>query len=178
MPEARKCTTLECSVQDGCNALAKDARRNERWRQLVYTLANTHKQGFTGSPIYYCVRASQCHLLKLTMQSDIPNGFEERLRQRAAAQQHPLQTIPSDPTVKPRGMIPNTPLAASTISFVLGALFALGTFLFLTGGIQGVWWATPQLGFFVAVWSAFHWGEFAVTAGWNLSKCSVDCTSH
>jgi hypothetical protein len=23
--------------------------------------------------------------------------------------------------------------------------------------------------------SAFHWGEFAVTAGWNRQKASVDC---
>jgi len=26
----------------------------------------------------------------------------------------------------------------------------------------------------VASWSAFHWGEFAVTAGWNREKVSVD----
>jgi len=30
------------------------------------------------------------------------------------------------------------------------------------------------LGFFGAAWAGFHWGEFAVTAGWNLDKCSVD----
>lgn len=36
------------------------------------------------------------------------------------------------------------------------------------------WWCTRQLGFFLAAWSAFHWGEFAVTAGWNREKCSVD----
>ena len=27
----------------------------------------------------------------------------------------------------------------------------------------------------MASWAVFHWAEFAVTAGWNLEKCSVDC---
>jgi hypothetical protein len=27
----------------------------------------------------------------------------------------------------------------------------------------------------MASWALFHWAEFAVTAGWNLEKCSVDC---
>lgn len=86
---------------------------------------------------------------------------------------HPLVTIPAN--IEPRGNIPNTPLAASTISFLLGGSFTLGFSLFLQGGLSSSWWATYQLGFFVATWSAFHWGEFAVTAGWNLEKCSVDC---
>lgn len=86
---------------------------------------------------------------------------------------HPLVTIPVN--IEPHGNIPNTPLAASTISFLLGSSFALGFSLFLQGGFPSPWWATYQLGFFVAAWSAFHWGEFAVTAGWNLEKCSVDC---
>ena len=86
---------------------------------------------------------------------------------------HPLMTIPA--STEPHGGIPNTPLAASSISFLLGGLFALGFSLFLQGGLLSPWWATYQFGFFVAAWSAFHWGEFAVTAGWNLEKCSVDC---
>lgn len=86
---------------------------------------------------------------------------------------NPLSTIPV--SIEPRGSIPNTPLAASTISFLLGGAFALGFSHFLQGGFSSPWWATYQLGFFVAAWSAFHWGEFAVTAGWNLEKCSVDC---
>jgi hypothetical protein len=32
-----------------------------------------------------------------------------------------------------------------------------------------------QLSFFFATWSAFHWGEFAMTAGWNRARASVDC---
>jgi protein-S-isoprenylcysteine O-methyltransferase len=47
--------------------------------------------------------------------------------------------------------------------------------VFLSGGVDGFSFATYQLGFFVASWSAFHWGEFAVTAGWNRQKVSVDC---
>ncbi|KAF7331888.1 Protein-S-isoprenylcysteine O-methyltransferase [Mycena kentingensis (nom. inval.)] len=82
----------------------------------------------------------------------------------------------------PKGRIPNTPLAASLVSFILGSSFALGALTAAVGGITTIapafsnapWWATGQLGFFVAAWSAFHWGEYAVTAGWNLEKCSVD----
>jgi protein-S-isoprenylcysteine O-methyltransferase len=106
------------------------------------------------------------------MDDDAPNGFDDRVQQRATAQR-PLETIPV--TQEPRGYIPNTPLSASIISFLLGIIFCLGLLAFLFGGFDGYWWATQQLGFFIAAWSAFHWGEFAVTAGWNREKCSVDC---
>src|SRR5690242_10860847 len=85
---------------------------------------------------------------------------------------HPLNTLPVN--LDPRGSIPNTLLAASTISFLLGGIFSLGLVTFLAGGFSSHWWLTYQLGFFIAAWSGFHWGEFAVTAGWNLEKCSVD----
>jgi len=49
-----------------------------------------------------------------------------------------------------------------------------GALIFAAGGFHGVWWATYQFGFYLAAWSAFHWAEFAVTAGWNKEKCSVD----
>ncbi|KAI6134950.1 Isoprenylcysteine carboxyl methyltransferase family-domain-containing protein [Pisolithus croceorrhizus] len=100
-----------------------------------------------------------------------PDSFDQGL-QHPANRRHPLDTVPVNS--EPRGNIPNTPLVASIISFVLGALFSLGTVLFLSGGLVYPWWATYQLGFFLAAWSAFHWGEFAVTAGWNRDKCSVD----
>ncbi|KAF9226568.1 ICMT-domain-containing protein [Gyrodon lividus] len=99
------------------------------------------------------------------------DGLQRRI-QELENMRHPLATIPVN--TQPYGNIPNTPLAASTISFLLGALFALGMALFLQGGLMAPWWATYQLGFFIAAWSGFHWGEFAVTAGWNLEKCSVD----
>ncbi|KAH9951648.1 protein-s-isoprenylcysteine O-methyltransferase [Amylocystis lapponica] len=102
------------------------------------------------------------------------DGFDERLRQRMEVKPHTLDTIPTNSALKPRGLIPNTPLAASTISFLLGSSFGLGAFTFLVGGYGTLWWMTYQLGFYVAAWSAFHWGEFAVTAGWNKDKCSVD----
>jgi protein-S-isoprenylcysteine O-methyltransferase len=98
---------------------------------------------------------------------------EEPEEQRQAAKRHALDTVPV--TYTPHGTIPNTPLAVSTISFILGSVFSLGL-TFLSGGIRIYWWTTYQLGFFVAAWAAFHWGEFAVTAGWNLEKCSVDCS--
>ncbi|GLB33918.1 putative class VI-like SAM-binding methyltransferase superfamily, isoprenylcysteine carboxyl methyltransferase family protein [Lyophyllum shimeji] len=107
------------------------------------------------------------------MASDATDSLEERIRQREGVIKHPLQTIPvaTHPTI---GNIPNTPLAASVIAFLLGGLFSLGFLLFVIGGCNAYWWTNPQLGFFVAAWAAFHWGEFAVTAGWNLEKCSVD----
>ena len=103
------------------------------------------------------------------------DGLEQRIRQRIAARSNPLDTVPTDPTLRPRGLIPNTPLSVSLISFLLGSQFAFGLLLLVTGGHGKYWWATYQLGFYLAAWSAFHWGEFAVTAGWNRDKCSVDC---
>jgi protein-S-isoprenylcysteine O-methyltransferase len=89
---------------------------------------------------------------------------------------HPLRTIPIPSVTQPHENIPNTPLAVATIAFLLGAVCALGFLTFVVGGFSSYWWSTYQLGFFVAAWAAFHWAEFAVTAGWNLEKCSVDCT--
>ncbi|TFK91472.1 protein-s-isoprenylcysteine O-methyltransferase [Polyporus arcularius HHB13444] len=105
------------------------------------------------------------------------DGFEQRLRQRMATdtiQSHPLNTVPKDASHLPRGVIPNTPLSVATISFLLGSLFLFGVLLFVTNGFGLYWWSTYQLGYFLAAWSAFHWGEFAVAAGWNRDKCSVD----
>src|ERR1700722_10014339 len=102
---------------------------------------------------------------------DDVSGFEGRLQQRADSTRHALDTIPVAATDL-HGNIPNTPLAASIISFLLGSIFSLGLLTFCAGGFETYWWATYQLGFFVAAWSFFHWGEFAVTAGWNLEKCS------
>ena len=105
----------------------------------------------------------------------VQNGFEERLRQRKAQlENHPLGTVPRTRPYPTGGTLPNTPLTASTISFILGWAFSLGVLTFWRGGF-GSWWNSYQLGFFVAAWSGFHWGEFAVTAGWNLEKCSVEC---
>lgn len=111
------------------------------------------------------------------MASDNADSIHERVQQRIALNNHPLQTIPTAAPQSPGhgGNIPNTPLAASTIAFILGSVFSLGALTFLVGGFNGYWWSTAQLGFFVAAWAGFHWGEFAVTAGWNLEKCSVDC---
>ncbi|KAH8830494.1 Isoprenylcysteine carboxyl methyltransferase family-domain-containing protein [Flagelloscypha sp. PMI_526] len=79
------------------------------------------------------------------------------------------------PVIEPlSGRIPNTPLSASLISFLLGTVFSPALLLFLFGGSDFSWWSTWQLGLFVAAWAGFHWGEFAVTAGWNWKKCSVD----
>ena len=108
-------------------------------------------------------------------EQDVQDSFDEKLRQRKAQlENHPLNTVPKTKAYRPESALPNTPLTASTISFVLGWAFSLGVLTFLRGGF-GSWWNSYQLGFFVAAWSGFHWGEFAVTAGWNLEKCSIDC---
>jgi len=91
-----------------------------------------------------------------------------------------------------KGRIPNTPLASATISFLLGSIFALAVRVLLvdlgvpavlldlvqagklTGGTIASNVPLVQLSFFFATWSAFHWGEFAVTAGWNRARVSVD----
>ena len=112
-------------------------------------------------------------LVSTTMTLSQPEAPEERIKQHENAHQHPLETKPVNQM--PPGRIPNTPIAASTISFLLGCMFACGMILFCSGGLQSHWWATYQLGFFISAWSGFHWAEFAVTAGWNLEKCSVDC---
>ncbi|KAH9077310.1 protein-s-isoprenylcysteine O-methyltransferase [Lactarius deliciosus] len=102
------------------------------------------------------------------------DAFEQRLRERERLRNRPLEMVPEPATAQPHGSIPNTPLAVSIVSFLLGASFALGSLTFLCGGFYGFWFATYQVGFFVASWSAFHWGEFAVTAGWNREKVSID----
>ena len=88
-----------------------------------------------------------------------------------------LETVPTAGVPRPHGRIPNTPLAAATTSFLLGSVFSVGIYSFLTGGLSCPSWITSQLGMYLAAWSAFHWGEFAVTARWNREKCSVDCQS-
>jgi protein-S-isoprenylcysteine O-methyltransferase len=104
------------------------------------------------------------------------DGFEKRIRERELLRSGPLETIPDSKSATFNDGIPNTPLAVSIISFLLGSTFALGFLTFLSGGFRSFWFTTYQLGFFVASWSVFHWGEFAVTAGWNREKVSVDCT--
>lgn len=88
----------------------------------------------------------------------------------------PADNLETKPTkLKVNGDIPNTPLAASFISFLLGCGFVFGQVTFWGGklGIGFPWWAVP-LGYFLSAWCLFHWLEFAVTAGWNRDKCSVD----
>ncbi|KAJ3869427.1 Isoprenylcysteine carboxyl methyltransferase family-domain-containing protein [Lentinula novae-zelandiae] len=102
------------------------------------------------------------------MSDDVSVNLEEYEQ----LQRHALSTVPSV-NVRMSGNLPNTPLAAATIAFLLGSVFCFGLLTFL-GGFSLWWWTTYQLGFFIAAWSAFHFGEFAVTAGWNLEKCSVE----
>jgi protein-S-isoprenylcysteine O-methyltransferase len=101
--------------------------------------------------------------------------LDSRIQQRNQAIGS-LETIPTSPAHTPHEDIPNTPLAATCIAFTLGVLFALGLpACLLAGTSHRSWWYTPSLAFFASAWAAFHWLEFAITAGWNREKCSVDC---
>jgi protein-S-isoprenylcysteine O-methyltransferase len=104
----------------------------------------------------------------------VQDSLEAKLRQRMA-QMQPEDTF----TMKAdeRGSrIPNTLLSVAVISFCLGSVFLWGLRLAIFGpGVGSWWWTTPQLGFFIAALTAFHFGEFATTAGWNRKVCSVDC---
>ncbi|PPQ99032.1 hypothetical protein CVT24_003592 [Panaeolus cyanescens] len=98
------------------------------------------------------------------------NSDNEGIRNRQHS--NPLET---NPVVNvPHGNIPNTPLASSTISFLLGITFCLGVYSFTSSLLGYTSFLPAQLAFFVSSWAFFHWAEFAVTAGWNLEKCSID----
>lgn len=100
--------------------------------------------------------------------------LEERLRQRVQQKQYPLETKPLH--VKPQGSIPNTPLSSATIAFILGMIFGGGLYVTAKDIISWPISIPYQFGVYIASWAFFHWAEFAVTAGWNLEKCTIDCT--
>lgn len=109
------------------------------------------------------------------------DALEERLRRRAAMNQNgtPQSALEMEPVKfvarASHKNIPNTPLASSLVAFVLGSLFTTGSLLVIFNGYSADSVVlTRQLGFFIASWSIFHWLEFAVTAGWNREKCSID----
>lgn len=87
--------------------------------------------------------------------------------------------LPHAPQYTLRGTIPNTPLAVSVISALLGGL-AVGSLacgaqpLLRTLGSTSWTWARPQLGVYGFAMGVFHLWEFWTTAGWNPQKLSVD----
>lgn len=87
----------------------------------------------------------------------------------------PLEMKPVSGGVSHSSRIPNSPLSVATISFILGTVFSFGVVLCFFGSSWGFWWSRYQLGLYISSWALFHWGEFAVTAGWNREKVSVDC---
>ncbi|KAF9476502.1 ICMT-domain-containing protein [Pholiota conissans] len=100
------------------------------------------------------------------------DSVEQKIRQRVNISANPLETNPV--INQPSGNIPNTPLASSTIAFLLGGVFVFGLYTALCDISASAWLLTYQLGAFISAWAFFHWAEFAVTAGWNFEKCSVD----
>ena len=99
-----------------------------------------------------------------------------------------LETLPVAAKVDDDAFPPNTPLAASTASFLLGSVFSVGLYLVLNNSnvvstlVHPESWKdvafnqpSVQLSFWMTAWAFFHWGEFAVTAGWNREKCSTHC---
>lgn len=102
------------------------------------------------------------------------NAFEEKLKQRVAQKSNSLETKPIH--VKPQGSIPNTPLASATIAFILGGFFTAGLCMTASDLISLRISFPYQLGIYLSSWAFFHWAEFGVTAGWNLEKCTIDCS--
>lgn len=100
-----------------------------------------------------------------------------------------LETVPTAAVLHEAKFPPNTPLAASTTSFILGSIFSLTTWFVIShsGVASAIYqWDWQKIAFnqplvqfslFFSAWSLFHWGEFAVTAGWNREKCSTSCES-
>lgn len=94
--------------------------------------------------------------------------------------------LPTHPSYKAHGDIPNTPFAVSLISTILGGIFFTSLTLALLGltgrtsdavvGTGAGWgsWARPQLGVYLACLAGFHLLEFWITAGWNPDRLSVD----
>jgi hypothetical protein len=90
--------------------------------------------------------------------------------------------LPSHPSYKAHGDIPNTPLSVSIISTILGGI--LFTSFTLAGLSMAGWidfkragwsdWARPQLGIYLGCLAGFHLLEFWITASWNPDRLSVD----
>lgn len=79
----------------------------------------------------------------------------------------------------PNGQLPNTPLAVSVISALLGGLlFSSLAYLsvpYLIALGAGEWvWVRPQLALYGMAMAVFHLSEFWTTAGWNPKKLSID----
>lgn len=92
----------------------------------------------------------------------------------------PPNLLPHTPQYALRGTLPNTPLAVSVISALLGGL-AIGSLVCASQPVLRAigayeWgWARPQLGLYGVAMGAYHLWEFWTTAGWNTQKLSVDC---
>ena len=91
----------------------------------------------------------------------------------------PVDLLPHAPQYALRGSLPNTPLAVSVISALLGGL-AVGSLALASQPVLRAigayeWgWARPQLGLYGTAMGAYHLWEFWTTAGWNPQKLSVD----
>ncbi|CAD6566429.1 MAG: hypothetical protein TREMPRED_002580 [Tremellales sp. Tagirdzhanova-0007] len=109
-----------------------------------------------------------------TISQRSPTSYESR---QAHAESHHL--LPHAAQYSHKGSLPNTPLAVSAVSAILGGLtiasfvLAARPLLLLLGSDQ--WqWARPQLGVYVAALGLFHLLEFWTTAGWNVQKLTID----
>jgi protein-S-isoprenylcysteine O-methyltransferase len=117
------------------------------------------------------------------------NAPQDAQTSTSGQETRPLETIPTSGDIREEHFPPNTPLAASTTSFILGSLFSLASWFVLShsgvisaiyyGDWQKVAFNQPlvQVSLFFSAWSFFHWAEFAITAGWNREKCSTSCKS-
>ena len=99
------------------------------------------------------------------------------MSKQATVTSHDL--LPHAAQYSPKGSLPNTPLAVSAVSALLGglpisSLILAARPLFSSLGSDDWQWARPQLGVYVAALCLFHLLEFWTTAGWNVQKLSID----
>jgi len=126
----------------------------------------------------YCSTFNVFLSLFANMSSDTHRGLKDITADVQQPVVFPANALETNPLTNiPHGNIPNTPLASSTISFLLGSTFIFGLYTAVNDISNTAGLLTYQLGCFIAAWAFFHWAEFAVTAGWNFEKCSVDCQS-
>jgi len=120
----------------------------------------------------YCLHIGLSFPSCLSMTSRDSDQIEDRLPRRITT----TNSLHLESDVKNlRGSLPNTLLAIVIIAFFLGGVFCISFLTVAFGNFEKYWWCTRQLAFFLCAWSLFHWAEFAVTAGWNLERCNVDC---
>jgi len=157
-------------MQKSCKAKGTYENSSRRGRRISCYLSPS-----------YCWLISSIVGVKMSSSNGHPPISQPFSTPRVAQEARDASTklLPHAPQYTLRGSLPNTPLAVSLISAILGGLSltalaysALPLFQILGAGSWT--WARSRLGVYVFAWGLFHLCEFWTTAGWNPQKLSVD----